>query len=169
MTTERLYDVSVVESRDLITIATAAQLCGVCEDTIRHWIQRGHIQAIILSSGDVRLNPHVRDDVYRVVTPSVMTPLPKRAPPRCGVYFVQCGEFTKIGFSYDIQRRYLYIAASNPHGTTLSLVVNHGTPLAARQHERHLHKHFAASRHRYEWFRTEPDVAAYIAAKLVRS
>lgn len=75
------------------------------------------------------------------------------------VYFIACGAYVKIGHSLDHPRnRMRAVATMNPHPCTLIGILE-----AGRDHERDLHKRFAASRHVREWFHTEPTLLAYIA------
>ncbi len=65
------------------------------------------------------------------------------------VYFVECGPYTKIGFTaLSIQERMTSLAGSNPYPLTVYATIPGPTRL-----ERYLHSEFAAWRHRFEWFK----------------
>lgn len=73
------------------------------------------------------------------------------------IYFIQCGEFVKIGFSEKPDERVRTIATSTPHGATV-LAVYPGT----RQDECRLHRRLAAHRHCREWFRYCEEIAEIV-------
>jgi hypothetical protein len=73
------------------------------------------------------------------------------------VYFIRCGDFIKIGFSEQTERRFksLQTAAAAP----LELL---GTIHGERELE--LHRQFAHLRSHGEWFRAAPELLAFITA-----
>ncbi len=74
------------------------------------------------------------------------------------VYFIECGDFIKIGFTiYANDRRVRSLQGGTPH--ELRLI---GKAYAAKSLEARLHKTFAHLRHRGEWFRKAPDLTAMI-------
>lgn len=86
--------------------------------------------------------------VLRVVEPKPRTPGLRG---HCGgaVYFVDCGEFTKIGHTRQvIAQRLDGIETHNPFPLKLWALVAGDVPM-----ERALHWLFAEQRHRNEWFR----------------
>jgi len=78
------------------------------------------------------------------------------------VYFVQCGEFIKIGFTVEPTKRIRAIKTSSPHEVRLL-----GTIAGGPDREKELHAMFKHLRHRGEWFRTDLELLAHIA-KLTR-
>lgn len=82
-----------------------------------------------------------------------------RSPNRsgCRVYFIQCGEFVKIGTATDVAARLLSLQTANPLPLVLLATERGFVP-----RERELHRQFAALRHANEWFRYEGELKAYI-------
>lgn len=64
------------------------------------------------------------------------------------VYFIQCGEFIKIGFSGDPLFRLRAIQKSNPNRCQLV-----ATQRGERDLERKIHRHFWKARRDGEWFK----------------
>lgn len=93
-------------------------------------------------------------------------PIPCRVidlKPVCGVYFVRCGEFVKIGSASNVRKRTQNLSEGIPF--TLEPLgwvraVDRDTAYAL---ERALHKKFAAQRYHFEWFRYCPAIRAFIA------
>lgn len=80
---------------------------------------------------------------------------------QCGVYFIQCGRFVKIGMSQCIQQRLAEVQVMNPVSLRLARVeLLSAAELLPR--EMRLHDRFAEYRHRGEWFRIEGRLAAYL-------
>jgi hypothetical protein len=69
------------------------------------------------------------------------------------VYFLRCGDFVKIGFSADPQRRLRYLQTATPFDFELL-----GYHAGTKWHEQRLHKVFASLRHRHEWFRADQNL-----------
>lgn len=68
-----------------------------------------------------------------------------------GVYFVQSGDFVKIGLSYDVRSRLRGLICSTPYEVTpLAFIPGHVSELAAI--EAQLHAQFKNIWHRGEWF-----------------
>ena len=76
---------------------------------------------------------------------------------RSGIYFVECGDFIKIGFSKSIKTRIGAIATSTPYPVIL-LASKRGK----KNTEADLHGRFAEARHKGEWFRKTPELLDYI-------
>jgi hypothetical protein len=75
------------------------------------------------------------------------------------VYFVECRNFVKIGFTTrDVRERMKEFETGNPDKFKLigTIVVPEG------RDDRHLHQQFAVFRHRGEWFRKTPELMAAI-------
>lgn len=79
-------------------------------------------------------------------------------PKQRHVYFIQCGDFIKIGTAIDVGARIRSIRASNPHPIEVLRVIPADDAL-----EKDLHKRFAQSRHRGEWFKPSQDLADFIS------
>lgn len=73
------------------------------------------------------------------------------------VYFIECGDFIKIGFSEAVEQRLEALQASTPYELVLLMSIP-GTP----DTERELHSRFADHRHKREWFRRTPELIAFI-------
>lgn len=80
-----------------------------------------------------------------------------------GVYFIKCGDFIKIGTSVSIRNRLAAFATSNPYDFLLLLFICTHSQISARKLEGALHRKFAVQRHRGEWFKDCPEIAAFIA------
>lgn len=70
------------------------------------------------------------------------------------VYFIQCGEYVKIGLSADVDARLKALQTSTPY--PLALIKKFAVPDPA-QAEARLHVYFEDRRHAGEWFALTPD------------
>lgn len=97
----------------------------------------------------------------RALPPETVRPRP-RSSSVGAVYFIQCGEFIKIGRTRNrVQRRLAELRCGNPYPLTLlATVAAHRSELVNL--EASYHGRFAAYHHRDEWFRAEPDLLAFI-------
>lgn len=73
------------------------------------------------------------------------------------VYFLEMGEFIKIGFSSNVGKRMEALSGGVPQEVRLL----HDMP-GTFEDETELHKRFKHLRARGEWFRKEPELLAYI-------
>jgi hypothetical protein len=133
------------------------------------------VKYFVITFGDAReyMRPFRRQSVGRSSCwPSgdVGLPQPLRqtdfAPPNKGrsfVYFIQSGEFIKIGISMWIPRRMRGLRHANPHQLECIHSIESRTRLESRTIERELHRRFAAHRQTGEWFRDCDEIRAYIA------
>ena len=74
------------------------------------------------------------------------------------VYFMEMGDFIKIGWSTWPQNRRDALQAANPYD-----IIILGAFPGGIENEAHLHQVFAPLRTRGEWFRKSPGLLAYIA------
>ncbi len=74
------------------------------------------------------------------------------------IYFAECGDFIKIGYTLSVERRIASLSTGNPAPISVLLVVK-----GKRGFERHLHNRFAKIRSRGEWFEKHPDLLSFIA------
>lgn len=82
-------------------------------------------------------------------------------PAHCGIYFIQCESFVKIGLSLHVRRRMFGLRSSTPFN--MELIGFLRCPSSQlNDKERELHGQFAALRHRNEWFRLESPILEYI-------
>jgi len=71
-----------------------------------------------------------------------------------GVYLLSCGDYYKIGFSTDVNKRLAAIRCSNP--LEVELLVKYSCHTGKyRQLEGKLHEKFKESRHLLEWFKKD--------------
>ena len=103
---------------------------------------------------NAELTPQQRAVVDRVRWSNLF---PKSLPTE--VYFLQCGEFVKIGIASRVQDRVRIIHSCSPHKMELLHVEPGGL-----KRERELHAEFAAYRHRDEWFIIAGRLAEYLAS-----
>ena len=83
-------------------------------------------------------------------------------PPKCGVYFLHCDGYIKIGHAKDAVRRLRGIETMVPYPVTLVHHVPCPDEATALTCERAFHRQFAALRVRGEWFRLAGDLAAFL-------
>ena len=89
-------------------------------------------------------------------------PEPKQNPrPSAVVYFIQAGEFVKIGFSVNPESRIDELKTGCPFELKLLTTVPGGKKM-----EKELHQIFAAHRQHGEWFTFHQDIKDYIAKYL---
>lgn len=78
----------------------------------------------------------------------------------CGnVYFVQSGDFVKIGFASDVQKRVAELQTGSPHQLNVLAVL----PDVDKSVEATCHRVFARNHFRGEWFRLDDDFLEAIA------
>ena len=83
----------------------------------------------------------------------------KRVPNH--LYFVQCGEYVKIGIAADVRKRVRDMEMHNPY----EMKILHVMP-GKRKEEKELHKRFATYRRRNEWFWFEGELREYVEGLL---
>lgn len=78
------------------------------------------------------------------------------------VYFIQCGDGgpVKIGKANDVEKRLTLLQIGSPYSLTLL-----GIMAGGRVDESELHRRFASSRMRGEWFAPTEELRAFIAAE----
>lgn len=79
----------------------------------------------------------------------------------CGVYFIQCGAFVKIGQGGNLRKRIKYIETHTPYEVRLLGVVPCFRDQCRRE-ELALHLRFQHLHHRLEWFHLTPEITAFI-------
>lgn len=79
----------------------------------------------------------------------------------CGVYFIRCLGFVKIGFTSCLSDRLNTLAGAVPFELEVVAFV-HCEARNSSAVERGLHERFRASRHRGEWFRLESPLVEFI-------
>lgn len=73
------------------------------------------------------------------------------------VYFIECGDYIKIGYTEELKQRVQALSAAIPYPITVL-----ATMFGNWETEKSLHRRFASSRHKGEWFRKTPDLLAFI-------
>lgn len=73
------------------------------------------------------------------------------------VYFVQCNEFTKIGFAADVQQRFCNLQIGNPYQLRLLRTIASDNPVEI---EEEIHSRLEKYHVRGEWFQIPLDVLA---------
>ena len=85
----------------------------------------------------------------------------ERTERRGGVYYIRSGNWVKIGISTSITGRLKEMRQLNPHECR---IVGWEPMASGKAFERELalHEQFKGQRHRGEWFRLTPELAAHI-------
>lgn len=86
-----------------------------------------------------------------------------------GLYFVQCGDFVKIGIAVDIVGRLSAIQVGNPYPVSLIGKIIEPDTVARRALEQTWHMYWRHAHHRGEWFHFTDELRAAIVAALERS
>ena len=68
------------------------------------------------------------------------------------MYFIQCGEYVKIGKSNNVEQRRLALKTGNPYPLNLLGVIECQSEPESYRLENHLHRHFSPWHHEDEWF-----------------
>lgn len=71
------------------------------------------------------------------------------------VYFITDGEYTKIGYAQDVDKRMLALQTGNPHKLELLLKLPFATEAEARETEVFLHKSLRPFSASGEWFKID--------------
>jgi predicted GIY-YIG superfamily endonuclease len=77
------------------------------------------------------------------------------------VYFIECTDYIKIGFTIDVEKRFKTLQHSNP--LDLKLLCSFRGTMAKEAELLHKWRHL---RHRGEWFRRAPDLAAWLEKRM---
>lgn len=86
------------------------------------------------------------------------------SPPR--VYFLRCGDFVKIGYSSNLDKRVSAIQVGAPLPLAKLGVIRADTPMEARQLEELWHWRFGALHVHGEWFRAEGELLDVISKEV---
>lgn len=73
------------------------------------------------------------------------------------VYFIQCGEYVKIGFTNNLKKRFQGLRISNPHDLKILAVIE-----GDRSKEREMHQTFHADWVRGEWYLLSSAIQAFL-------
>lgn len=142
-----------------VSVETVARRLCVSGETVRDWVRRGKLAAIRTPTGRIRIaRSELRRRQRQWVAPETAT------VPICGVYFIKCGQFIKIGCTSDVTKRHQQVAAICPLAVKLAHTVKTDTIATARRLERAFHEQFKDSRHHHEWFTFSREIRAFISS-----
>lgn len=86
-------------------------------------------------------------------------------PARCGVYFVRCVGFIKIGRAANIRQRVKNASTFCPFPLELLRIVECATDAESVATEKALHRQFASLRYQGEWFHDTGELRAFLDSK----
>jgi hypothetical protein len=75
------------------------------------------------------------------------------------VYFIECGDFIKIGFASSVKQRLSDLSIATPYPLVILATVS-----GDMSTEKRLHQRFCVARHKGEWFRKTPQLLCFIDA-----
>lgn len=140
-----------------LDLLALGRLLGIKEHRVMLLVKEGALPKAVIRDGQRvwALSSINRSDFIN--NPKEWTPrLDASFGPRC-VYFIQVGDFIKIGWTGCVDQRLSQIQCSTPHDTILL----HTIP-GDDQLEEILHAQFHHLRHKGEWFRAKPELLDYI-------
>jgi len=124
---------------------------GRCSATIKMANRRAkELQQAELPSADELERWHAEDDTMREIDPA-----------QCGVYFIQCEGFIKIGKTVDLPRRLMAHQMSTPFDLAVVGFVRCPS-CRLDEMEGQFHRRFSALHHRGEWFRMGEPLASFL-------
>lgn len=152
---------------EIYTVAAAADRLGVHPATLRRWDHKGVLKPDFYTATGHRR--YYASTLERWAIPGHAVPEFVDFMSRKGlVYFFECDDFIKIGFSLDPESRLRQIQVSG-NGTTAPQNVNMreakmitAAP-GSRNDEKALHDRFAATRDEGEWFKKSAELTDYVA------
>lgn len=119
------------------------------------WIPNTEIRRFVALLREVRA--FVRQtSPARLLNKPVTGPLAKLIEDQ--VYFIQSGDFVKIGYGNNVKTRLSKLQVGSPH--ELVLVHHH---VGNRDDEASYHRRFAKYHYRAEWFKIKGDLAEFLA------
>lgn len=135
------------DSDDPITLAEACRITGLPLSRLRLQSARGRLGIFRIGSRDYTTVKDLQS-MLRPAIPQSSTEV---------VYFIECGEFIKIGRTSDIDRRVKSLSRHTPSDLKVLATIpgDHTT-------EYDFHTRFFASRHKGEWFHKSGDLLAFI-------
>jgi hypothetical protein len=141
----------------LMSRSEAAAYCGVTPATWSKWVSDGSMPKPVIGRRWDRkaidlalayLNPYPWSSVVYVTK----------------VYFIECGDFVKIGYSANPELRLAALQVSTPHQMRLL-----GTIAGDHEVESRLHQICRVHHHKGEWFRKTGTILGYIERLLTRT
>jgi excisionase family DNA binding protein len=154
------------QSGDLLRMGAVARALGVHHDTVQGWCRNGWVTSSKTPGGHYRISREELErlrvrrprDPSRVVPPKILMDTPEDEVR--SAYLIRCGGEggpIKIGSADNVQKRLERIQTYNPQPVELLVSLPGGF-----RKEKELHKRFAHLRMHHEWFRSAPDLLAYI-------
>lgn len=134
----------------LMSGSEAAAYCGVTPATWSKWVAGGVVPKPVIGRrwdrkaidlAIANLNPYPKSSVVYVTE----------------VYFIECGEFVKIGYSANPELRLAALRSSSPHRMRLI-----GTMKGDHEVEGRLHRTCNIYHHKGEWFKKTAGLVSYI-------
>lgn len=143
-----------------VPIKTAAQMLGFSRQTLYKMRAEGQItfgcmrsRAMVPVAELYRIRPDLADEIKRQLTRGKP---PKRDVPI--VYFLDCGPYTKIGYTaVHARARIRSIEGGNPFAMRLWVTIP-----GSMETEAELHRYFGKYRHRKEWFKFDDEARAEV-------
>lgn len=100
--------------------------------------------------------------------PSVIVNADRRIGFATTLYFIQCGQFVKVGITTDIDKRLNALKAGNPYPLRVASVVDIPS-VFDRLVEKRIHGALYIYAVGREWFRLKPHLARRVAMPIIRS
>jgi predicted DNA-binding transcriptional regulator AlpA len=131
-------------AREYLSRASLAHALDIAESTVDEMVRRGVLPP------PIRLSPGCVRWCWADVEVARRN--------RQSVYFIECGDYIKIGFSASLKRRLAALENVTPYPLILLATIN-----GSKEIEADLHSRFADARHKGEWFRKTPELMSFIA------
>lgn len=140
-----------------LTVKEMAARERVHEDTVYRWIAKGAV-AVKRTSGGHGIR-------VIVDTPDVEARVPKRRP--CGVYFIRCERFIKIGYAGDVVGRLSALGVSSPFELVPLGYIPCESEREAKELEFVIHGHFEMFKldGRREWFTDAEPIRVFVSER----
>ena len=163
----KMRKLGVMKRDEICTVAAAANRLGVHPSTLRRWDQNGVLKPDFYTATGHRRYYASTLDQWAITGRGAAESVDFMS--RKGlVYFFECEDFIKIGFSSNPESRLRQIQVSG-NGTSAPQNLNtRETKIitaapGSRNDEMALHVRFAATRDEGEWFRKSAELTDYVA------
>lgn len=153
---------------DIQTWSAAAGISPMVLLCFKHVGRRGlqRFESEMASRGIAYTPKTWRPELASLRPPWGMAPQPLE--PTCGVYFMACENYIKIGCAGSVFKRLRDIQLCNPFPVRLLAVDATDSIAQARELERTLHKRFAMARAQREWFHDCSEIREYVGHLITR-
>jgi|SRR6516162_8157678 hypothetical protein len=120
------------------------------------YVRKGEGQRIRIRSafGTLEFEAEYQAALSGTARPQKYAPTARTAP---RIYFIECGDYIKIGFASSLKARLSGLTTGNPYPLKVLAIID-----GDKQVERSLHDRFASAFHRGEWFRKTPELLTFI-------